>query len=164
MSNHHIITGGATGIGYAIAQRLTEEGYKVSLLARNRERLSNAVVSINKKNPGSAAAFPCDIRDRVSTHQAVEAAVEQFGPLRSAIANAGIGGPNAPDSNGFDPHFEDLIQTNLVGTYYTLRAAQQALINDKNPRHLLIVSSCLARFGVPGYTGYCASKAALLKA
>ena len=116
MSKHHIITGGASGIGYAIAQRLTEEGHKVSLLARNRERLSNAVLSLTKKNPGSAAAFPCDIRDRAEINQAIEAAVEQFGPLRSAIANAGIGGPNTPDSKGFDPHFEDLIQTNLVGT------------------------------------------------
>ena len=120
------------------------------------------MLSLTKKNPGSAAAFPCDIRDRAEINQAIEAAVEQFGPLRSAIANAGIGGPNAPDSKGFDPHFEDLIQTNLVGTYYTLRAAQQGLINDERPRHLIIVSSCLARFGVPGYTGYCASKAALL--
>ena len=50
MSKHHIITGGASGIGYAIAKRLTpEEGHKVSLLARNRERLSNAVLSLTRK-------------------------------------------------------------------------------------------------------------------
>ena len=163
MSNHHIITGGATGIGFAIAKRLTEDGHQVSLLARNSERLSRAVSALNTPlSAPSAAAFTCDIRDRESIDAAIGAAVEQFGPLRGAIANAGIGGPNTPDAKGFDQHFEDLIQTNLVGTYYTMRVAQKALVNDQNPRHLLIVSSCLARFGVPGYTGYCASKAALL--
>ena len=163
MSNHYIITGGATGIGFAIAKRLIEESNQVSLLARNSERLSKAVSALNAHLAvPSAASFPCDIRERESIDAAIREAVDHFGPLRAAIANAGIGGPNAPDGSGFDQHFEDLIQTNLVGTYYTLRAAQRSLVNDQGPRHLIVVSSCLARFGVPGYTGYCASKAALL--
>jgi NAD(P)-dependent dehydrogenase (short-subunit alcohol dehydrogenase family) len=55
-----------------------------------------------------------------------------------------------------------LVQTNLVGTYHCLRAAQRHLADGPGTRHLVVIASILARFGVPGYTGYCASKTALL--
>ena len=81
-----------------------------------------------------------------------------FFSIFAFVANSGIGGPNTPDEND---RFEELIHTNLIGTYYTLRAAQKYLL-EGTPTHLVVISSCLARFGVPGYTGYCASKAGLL--
>jgi len=76
------------------------------------------------------------------------------------VANAGVGGPN---EDGPGDRFEDLVATNLLGTYSTFRAAQPHLAPGPEPRrHLLAVSSILARIGVPGYTGYCASKAGIL--
>ena len=75
------------------------------------------------------------------------------------IASSGIGGPN---DAGADDRFEDLVETNLIGTYFCLRAAQQHLADGPDSRHLVVISSILARIAVPGYTGYSASKAGLL--
>ena len=74
---------------------------------------------------------------------------------------SGIGGSNGEDDGGGD-RFDDLVRTNLSGSYYCLRAALRHLAPGPSPRHLVVISSILARIGVPGYTGYSASKAGLL--
>ena len=73
---------------------------------------------------------------------------------RPEVANAGVGGPNA---DGPDDRWDDLVATNLSGTYFTLRAAERAGAQD-----FVVVSSILARIAVAGHTGYSASKAGLL--
>ena len=153
---HYIVTGGGTGIGKAIAIRLAVEGAKVSLMARNVDL--QTVVNEIREAGGEAQCFSCDITDQ-SAVQNVKQAVETFGPLRGVIANSGVGGANFPGEND---RFDVVVQTNVYGTYYTLRAAEEHLIQDGKATHMVVTSSCLARFGVPGYTAYCASKAALL--
>ena len=155
---HYIVTGGGTGIGKAIAIRLAAEGAKVSLMARNIDRLQTVVDEIIE-NGGGAQCFSCDITDQSSVQRNVKLAVDTFGPLRGVIANSGVGGANFPGEND---RFDVVVQTNVYGTYYTLRAAEEHLIQDGKATHMVVTSSCLARFGVPGYTAYCASKAALL--
>jgi len=135
---HVAVTGAGTGIGRAIASRLVAEGARVSVLARDVSRL----------DVGEAHA--CDIRDA----ETVEAVFDRIGPLDALVANAGIGGPNEP---GPGDRFEDLVATNLTGTYRCVRAARR-----HGARHVVVIASILARIGVPGYTGYCASKAGLL--
>jgi 3-oxoacyl-[acyl-carrier protein] reductase len=155
---HYIVTGGGTGIGKAIALRLASEGAKVSLMARNTERLQSVVDEIRQVG-GEAQFFGCDITDQHAVQQSVSKAVATFGQLRGVVANSGVGGANFPGEND---RFDIVVQTNVYGTYYTLRAAQEHLVSDGKPTHMVVTSSCLARFGVPGYTAYCASKAALL--
>ena len=139
---HVVVTGAGTGIGRAIAQRLAGEGARLTLLARDEERLRDVV-------PG-ATTRACDIRDR----EQVAAAIAE--PLDALVANAGIGGPNA---SGDDDRWEDIVQTNLFGTYWCARAAERLLPDGGR---IVVTSSILARIGVPGYTAYCASKAGLL--
>ena len=155
---HYIVTGGGTGIGKAIAIRLASEGAKVSLMARNLERLQSVVDEI-RDSGGNAQCFTCDITNQSSVQTSIAKAVEMFGPLRGVVANSGVGGANFPGEND---RFDIVVQTNVYGTYYTLRAAQEHLIKDGKATHMVVTSSCLARFGVPGYTAYCSSKAALL--
>ena len=135
---HVVVTGAGTGIGRAIATRLVAEGARVSTLARDASRLA------------VGEGFACDIRDPGQ----VEAVFGRIGPLDALVANAGIGGPNEA---GPGDRFEDLVATNLTGTYWCARAAQRG-----GARHVVVIASILARIGVPGYTGYCASKAGLL--
>jgi len=135
---HVAVTGAGTGIGRAIATRLVAEGARVSTLARDASRLA------------VGEGFACDIRDPGQ----VEAVFGRIGPLDALVANAGIGGPNEA---GPGDRFEDLVATNLTGTYWCARAAQRG-----GARHVVVIASILARIGVPGYTGYCASKAGLL--
>ena len=91
--------------------------------------------------------------------RAFEAAREQHGALYALVANAGVGGPNEA---GSADRFDELVDTNLRGSYLCARAAQSRLAEGPGARHIVFVSSILARIGVPGYTGYCASKAGLL--
>lgn len=171
---HVVVTGAGTGIGRAIALRLASEGARVSLLARDVGRLEEAAHAIARLAEGDAGvssgassrlggaeagAIGCDVRDATSVERAFAAARERSGPLHALVANAGIGGPNAP---GDGDRFDELVLTNLTGTYRCLRAAQASLEPGPDPRHLVVVSSILARIGVPGYTGYCASKAGLM--
>ena len=150
---HVVVTGGAVGIGNAIARRLRQEGAALSLLARDLERLRHAAEELG------AQAVACDIRDRSHVEEAFAAAAAAKGPIHALVANSGIGGPN---SDGPEDRFEDLVQTNLVGTYYCVRAAVRHLAEGPESRHVVVVSSILARIAVPGYTGYSASKAGLL--
>jgi NAD(P)-dependent dehydrogenase (short-subunit alcohol dehydrogenase family) len=139
---HIVVTGAGTGIGRAIAERLAAEGARLTLLARDESRLRDVV-------PG-ATTKACDIRDRDQVYAAIDE------PLDALVANAGIGGPNEP---GAGDRFHDIVQTNLFGSYWCCRAAEPLLADGGR---IVLTSSILARIGVPGYTAYCASKAALL--
>lgn len=156
---HYLITGAGTGIGRAIALRLAREGAAVSLLARSTDRLEATAAAAREAGAAGTFVVSADIRDRAAVDAAVDAAAAALGPLRGIVANSGIGGPNEP---GDGDRFDDLIQTNLIGTYSCLRAAQRRLAEGPEARHMVIIASILGRFGVPGYTGYCASKTGLI--
>lgn len=91
--------------------------------------------------------------------QAFAAAAAAQGPVGALVAVSGIGGPNDP---GPSDRWDDLVATNLSGTYWCLRAAERHLAPGPATRHFVVISSILARIAVPGYTGYSASKAGLL--
>jgi NAD(P)-dependent dehydrogenase (short-subunit alcohol dehydrogenase family) len=135
---HVVVTGAAKGIGLAIAERLAAEGARLTLLDRDQPRFDGATTRV------------VDISDR----EAVFAAFTE--PLDALVANAGIGGPNHP---GDGDRFDDIVATNLYGTYWCARAAEPLLADGGR---IVVTSSILARIGVAGYTGYCASKAGLL--
>jgi NAD(P)-dependent dehydrogenase (short-subunit alcohol dehydrogenase family) len=139
---HVVVTGAGTGIGRAIAQRLAGEGARLTLLARDESRLRDVVPDATTRS--------CDIRNRDEVLAAID------GPLDALVANAGIGGPNEP---GYGDRWDDIVQTNLFGTYWCVRAAEQHLPDGGR---IVVTSSILARIGVSGYTAYCASKAGLL--
>ena len=150
---HVVVTGGGVGIGEAIARRLAAEGAQLSLLARGLERLERVGRELG------AHTASCDIRDRTQVDEAVAGAAAAHGPIGALVAVSGIGGPN---EDGPEDRFDDLVQTNLAGTYYTVRAALRHLAPGPEARHVVVLSSILARIAVPGYTGYSASKAGLL--
>ena len=151
---HVVVTGAGRGIGKAIALRLASEGATLSLLARGGDALRATATEA-----GGAFVSQVDIRDAGQVDAAFAAAAEENGPVHALVANSGIGGPN---DDGPDDRFADLVATNLVGTYACVRAAQRQLAPGPERRDVVVISSILARIGVPGYTGYCASKAGLL--
>jgi NAD(P)-dependent dehydrogenase (short-subunit alcohol dehydrogenase family) len=139
---HVVVTGAGTGIGRAIARRLADEGARLTLLARDESRLHDVAEG--------AATRSCDIRER----EQVFASFDE--PLDALVASAGIGGPNEA---GEGDRWDDVVLTNLSGTYWCCRAAEPLLADGGR---IVAVASILARIGVPGYTAYCASKAGIL--
>jgi len=152
-ARHVVVTGGGRGIGKAIAERLVAEGWSLTLLARDLERLQDVA------GPLGAGAAACDIRDRAQVDEALAQAAAERGPIHALVANSGLGGPN---SDGPDDRFDDLVATNLSGTYYCVRAALRHLAPGEETCHVVVIASILARIAVGGYTGYSASKAGLL--
>jgi len=154
MTGHIVISGAGSGIGRSIAQTLAERGYSLILLGRNLGNLESTKNLL--KNPSQHQCQPCDIRNSGEIHQALANVSSLYG----LIANAGIGGEN---QYGDQDRWQEIIDTNLTGTYQTIQECLPLIKKDPSPfKKIIIISSILARLGVPGYSGYCASKAGLL--
>ncbi len=125
------------------------------MLGRTRATLE-AVAGAAK---GKTRVIACDVQARDSVDAAFDEAVRAFGPLHIAVANAGIGGPN--DLGGGD-RWDAIVRTNLDGAYFTLRAFEAQLAPSPAYKHAIVISSCVARFGVPGISAYSAAKAGQL--
>jgi NAD(P)-dependent dehydrogenase (short-subunit alcohol dehydrogenase family) len=147
-----VITGAGSGIGRSIAVTLAERGYSLVLLGRNLESLETTKSLL--KN--SHHCHVCDIRNA----EEIRKALANVSSLYGLIANAGIGGEN---QYGDQDRWQEIIDTNLTGTYQTIQECLPLIKKDSAPfKKIIIISSILARLGVPGYSGYCASKAGLL--
>jgi NAD(P)-dependent dehydrogenase (short-subunit alcohol dehydrogenase family) len=153
---HVVLTGGGTGIGRALARRVGAEGATLTLLARDRDRLERVADELEAAGAARPATAALDVRDRAAVDETIAGAVAERGPLWALLANSGIGGPNEP---GPADRFEDLVATNLLGTYWCVRAAEPHVAEEGR---IVVTASILARIGVACYTGYCASKAGLL--
>ena len=154
MDRHVVVTGAGRGIGKAIALRLARDGARLSLFARGVDALEATAAEA-----GGAFVRQVDIRDAGQVESAFAAAAAANGPIHALVANSGTGGPN---EDGSGDRFLDLVATNLSGTYACVRAAERHLADGPERRDIVVIASILARIGVSGYTGYCASKAGLL--
>lgn len=153
-----IITGAGSGMGEATAKLLSENPENsLILIGRSQSRLNDVLECLsNRENHASLAVDICNARAlRLGL-----ADLLKHKSLECVFANAGIGGENA---YGEDDRWHEIIQTNLTGTYNTIMEALPYLkLSQERFKHILITSSCLARFGVPRYTGYCTAKTGLL--
>jgi NAD(P)-dependent dehydrogenase (short-subunit alcohol dehydrogenase family) len=151
---HIVVTGAGSGIGRSIAITLAERGHTLIMLGRNCKNLESTKSLL--KNPEQHQYHTCDIRNS----EEIKKALENISSLYALIANAGIGGEN---QYGDQDRWQDVVDTNLTGTYQTIQECLPLIKKDSAPfKKIIIISSILARLGVPGYSAYCASKAGLL--
>jgi NAD(P)-dependent dehydrogenase (short-subunit alcohol dehydrogenase family) len=146
-----LITGAARGIGAATAKRLHARGAKVVLAGIEPERLARTAAEC-----GDSLAVVCDVRDREQVEGAVEAASEKLRGLDVVVANAGVAA-QLPLVGGDPEVFERTIEVNLLGVYYTLRAAGPHIAHPGG--YALAISSLAAALHPPLLGAYCASKA-----
>ena len=97
-----------------------------------------------------------DVRDQKSVDAGIGRIVDRFGKIDIVVNNAGIAGVTPIDAPQTEAWL-DIIQTNVLGSYYVTRAAAPHMSNGGR---VIIISSVLGKFGVPGYTAYCTSKGA----
>ncbi len=146
-----LITGAARGIGAATAKRLHERGARVVLAGIEPDVLARTAAE-----SGNALAVVCDVRDRNQVEAAVEAASEHLRGLDVVVANAGVAA-QLPLVGGDPEVFERTIEVNLMGVYYTLRAAGPHIAHERG--YALAISSLAAAVHPPLLGAYCASKA-----
>src|SRR5262245_26852996 len=144
-----IITGASRGIGRAIAKKLYEEGASMALCARS---------PIRDFPEERSLAVTMDVRDQKSVDSGIRRIVDRFGKIDIVVNNAGIAGVTPIDAST-TATWVDIIQTNVIGTYYVTRAAAPHVPNGGR---VIMISSVLGKFGVPGYTAYCAAKTGLI--
>ncbi len=140
-----LITGASRGIGAAVARMLAERGVRLGLASRSGDDLGL-----------DAVAQPCDVRELEQLESIVAATVERFGKLDILVANAGVGayGPFLDLSR---EHLDEMIDVNLKGTLYAVRAALPHLV-ESGAADLVTVASEAGRRGLPFEATYCASK------
>jgi NAD(P)-dependent dehydrogenase (short-subunit alcohol dehydrogenase family) len=148
-----LITGAARGIGAETARRLHARGARVALAGLEPELLALLAAAC-----GDAPWFECDVTDRGQVERAVDGAVERLGGLDVVIANAGVAAP-LPLVGGDPAIFERTIAVNLLGVYYTLRAAGPHISHPGG--YALPIASLAAAMHAPMLGAYSASKAAV---
>ena len=145
-----LITGAARGIGAALAARLHERGAHVALAGLEPDLLAATAEAIE------APWWPCDVTDRAQVDDVVAGAVAALGGLDVVVANAGVAA-QMPVVGGDPTIFERTVAVNLVGSFYTLRAAGPHVSHRGG--YALVVSSVAAAVHLPLLAAYNASKA-----
>ena len=154
-----IVTGASRGIGRAIALALARSGAKVACVARSEDKLKETVDAITAAG-GTALALACDVTKRESVDQVVEKVVEAWGKLDILVNNAGITRDTLLPTME-DAQWDDVIQTNLRGTFLFTRAATSKMFRKRYGR-VINVSSVSGIRGNKAQTNYSASKAGVI--
>lgn len=152
-----LITGGARGIGFDIAERLVREGASVFICGRDQSSLESALDRLRElAGVTRAEGALADIRRYPDCQSAVHRAAERFGRLDILVNNAGIGIFKAVDQLTAE-EWDATIQTNLSGVFYCCREAIPIMRRHEGG-HIFNISSLLAVHPIPNGTAYNASK------
>ena len=140
-----VITGASSGIGAAVARLLHARGVNLGLASRSGGDLGFE----------DAVAAPCDVRDLDALVSLCDATAERFGGIDIVVANAGVGayGPFLELSR---EHLDEMVDTNLKGTLYAVRAALPHMLGREGD--VITLASEAGRRGLPHEAVYCASK------
>lgn len=153
MTRTALVTGGGRGIGRAIALALGGKRTTVVVAGRTRRDLLAAVREIEALG-GRALAVTMNVSEQKSVARAMAQVGKTVERLDVLVNNAGIGG-GEPIEGSDTERWRSVVDTNLVGTYLVSREAVPLMSRGGR---IINLSSVLGRFGVPGYTAYCASK------
>ncbi|WHA42590.1 SDR family oxidoreductase [Agrobacterium larrymoorei] len=155
---HVIITGGSSGIGLELARIYLRTGHHVSIIARNISRLHAATQELSVV-ADRVFSVEGDVCDRDDIKSAIETCEREAGPCDLLITSAGVVDPALFEN--MDPDsFRRQWDTNFIGTVNAVAAVYEKMQKRKNGA-IMLISSAAGHIGIPGYTAYCASKAAV---
>ena len=153
------ITGGARGIGYAIADRLLESGARVALCDRDAAALEKAVGAL--KGKGMVASAVADVTDEASLQRAFDAAAKAFGKIDIMVNNAGIAGPNLKTWEYPAKDFREVVEIDLIGVFLGCKIASAHMMKNGYGR-IVNVASIAGKEGNPNASPYSAAKAGVI--
>jgi NAD(P)-dependent dehydrogenase (short-subunit alcohol dehydrogenase family) len=151
-----LVTGGASGIGAAIAKELASNGAKVVVADMDVDGLDDVVAEIKAKG-GVAIAYEVNVADAIEVEAMVEFAEKTYGALHLAVNNAGIGGPSAPTADYPLDGWKKVMDVNLNGVFYGLKYEIPALIRAGGGA-IVNMASILGSVGFANAPAYVAAK------
>ncbi|HUX24747.1 MAG TPA: SDR family NAD(P)-dependent oxidoreductase [Burkholderiales bacterium] len=152
-----IVTGGAQGIGLAIAKRMLASGASVRIWDRDRKLLQQALSALSGPVSGDAV----DVADAESVAQGTAAAAAALGKIDILVNNAGIAGVNAPTVDYPVDEWERVLKVNLTGQFLCCRAIAPHMVKQKYGR-IINIASIAGKEGNPNAVAYSASKAGVI--
>jgi len=152
-----IVTGGAQGIGLAIAKRLLASGAKVRIWDRDDKLLAGALATLGR----DATADAIDVTDAAALERATRSALEVFGRIDVLVNNAGIAGLNAPTLEYPIEEWEHVLRVNLTSQFLTCRAVAPHMVKRGYGR-IVNIASVAGKEGNPNAGAYSASKAGVI--
>jgi NAD(P)-dependent dehydrogenase (short-subunit alcohol dehydrogenase family) len=156
-----VVTGGARGLGEAIAGRLAADGAAVALVDI-RPEVSTTANRIASADPArSVIGLVADVADEAACEAAIAQAVDALGGIDALVNNAGIGGPATSVVDTAYADFWDVVRVNLGSAFLGSRAAARVMIGQQAGGAIVNLGSIFGQHGVAGGAGYCASKAAI---
>ena len=150
-----VITGGARGIGYAIAETFSAHGARVVLADLDGRAAEESAARL-----GNATGIACDVTDPDAVQAAVEAATGEFGALDVMVNNAGITRDATMRKMTVDD-FESVLDVHLKGAWLGTRAAA-AVMREQGSGAIVNISSISGKVGMVGQTNYSAAKAGMV--
>ncbi len=154
-----IVTGGAQGIGLAVAHRILASGGRVAIWDRDQALLDETVKTIDAG--GHVHGLAVDIADLGAVEAATKATLDRFGKIDILINNAAIVGPNAPTWEYPPEAFRDVVNVGLIGTFYCCRTVVPHMI-AANYGRIVNLSSVAGKEGNPKAPAYSSMKAAVI--
>jgi len=154
-----VITGGAQGIGLAIAERLLDSGASVSLWDRDESLLKETSDSLSSK--GAVQPVAMDVTDLESVSNAAKTTKELLGAIEILVCNAGIAGPTAKIWEYPPEEWQQVIDIDLTGVFNCLHVVSPMMI-DQNYGRIVNVASVAGKDGNPNAAPYSAAKAGVI--
>ena len=154
-----VVTGGAQGIGLAIAERLLKSGASVSLWDRDESLLMETSDSLSAK--GKVEPVVMDVTDLKSVRNAAEKTEELLGAIEVLVCNAGIAGPTAKIWEYPPEEWQQVIDIDLTGVFNCLHVVSPMMI-DQNYGRIVNVASVAGKEGNPNAAPYSAAKAGVI--
>ena len=155
-----LVTGGASGIGEAIVKELADGGAQVVVADRDKAGIERVVNQI-KGAGGDAVGFEIDVASAEQNATLVKFAEQTYGALHLAVNNAGIGGPSAPTGEYPLDGWKTVMDVNLNGVFYGLRAQIPAMLRAGGGA-IVNMASILGSVGFANAVAYTSAKHALL--
>jgi NAD(P)-dependent dehydrogenase (short-subunit alcohol dehydrogenase family) len=150
-----MITGGASGIGFAIAQKFIRQNIRTIITGRNVEKLKEACSRLGE----GSIPLSCDLNALDKLPEVVRSVEIQYGPLDILVNNAGIN-LKKDFTEVTDQEFLNIIQTNVLGVFALSREVARFMLPRKNGV-IINISSMAAQYGIPKVIAYTASKSAI---
>lgn len=155
-----LITGASRGIGAAAARHMADQGMRIVLAARSLSDCQSVAENIIA-NGGQATAVACDVRSYDNLQTAVQTALDTYGQLDVLVNNAGTIDPIAQLSDSDPQGWANVVDINLKGVYFGIRAALPGMVQQGRGT-IINISSGAATNALEGWSHYCATKAGVL--